>query len=88
MKKCNRTQFRIGSLNVCGLKKRAEYPDFIDMVESFDLICFSESKIDDTDVISFPGYCNIAQPKKQKFLRKSGGISVYLKNKWEITYVR
>ena len=66
---------------MCGLMKRAEYPDFIDMVESFDLICFSESKIDDTDVISFPGYCNIAQPRKQKFLRKSGGISVYFKNK-------
>lgn len=57
------------------------------MVESFDLICFSEAKIDVTDVISFPGYCNIAQPRKQKFLRKSGGISVYFKNKWE-NYIR
>lgn len=43
------------------------------------MICFSESKIDQTDVISFPGYGSFMQPRKQNFLRKSGGISIYFK---------
>lgn len=66
---------------MCGLRRRAEYPDFIDLVNSYDLICFSESKIDKFDVISFPGYGSFDQPRKQKYRRKSGGISVYFKEK-------
>ena len=52
------------------------------MVESYDLVCFTESKIDNTDIISFPGYTCFTQPRKQRFCRKYGGISVYSK----ITY--
>ncbi|MEW8548622.1 MAG: reverse transcriptase family protein [Candidatus Thiodiazotropha sp.] len=66
-------------MNVCGLKRRAQYPDFIDMVENYDLLCFTETKIDETDIISFPGYCNFSQPRKQSYQRKSGGISVYFR---------
>ena len=50
------------------------------MINKFDLICFTESKIDATDVISFSGYNSISQPRKQKCRRKSGGISVYFKD--------
>ena len=49
------------------------------MVKSYDLVCFTESKIDNTDIISFPGYTSFTQPRKQRFCRKSGGISVYSK---------
>ena len=66
---------------MCGLKRRAEYPEFIDFVKNYDLVCFSESKIDATDIISFPGYCCYDQPRKQKYIRRSGGISVYFDEK-------
>ena len=66
---------------MCGLKRRAEYPEFIDFVKNYDLVCFSESKIDATDIISFPGYCCYDQPRKQNYIRRSGGISVYFDEK-------
>ena len=73
----NKRSFKFASLNVCGLKRRAEYPEFIEFVKKYDLVCFSETKIDATDIISFPGFCCYDQPRKQKYSRKSGGISVY-----------
>ena len=74
--------FGIATLNVCGLRRRSNFPEFLEFVQRFDLLCFSESKIDETDVISFPGYDSIDQPRKQPFLRKSGRISIYFKDEF------
>ena len=52
------------------------------MDKSYDLVCFTESKIRNIDIISFPGYTSLTQPRKQRFCRKSGGISVYSKRKF------
>ena len=71
--------FRLASLNVCGLKKRRQYPDFSEILNEYDLLFFSESKISETDIITFPGFCSFEKQRKQ-FIRKSGGISVYFKN--------
>ena len=46
----------VGSLNVCGLKRRILYTEFTDLVQSFDIFCLSETKLLDTDIISCPGY--------------------------------
>ena len=70
---------KIGSLNVCGLRRRAQYPDFVELVNEYDILCFSETKTDETDIITFPGFCLFTQPRKQRYLRKSGGISIYFK---------
>ena len=66
--------FKFASLNVCGLKRHADYPEFIELVNKYDWICFSESKIDENDVDS-----RLHQPRHQKYQRKSGGISVFYK---------
>ena len=31
--------FKFASLNVCGLKRRADYPEFIEVVKKYNLIC-------------------------------------------------
>lgn len=36
--------------------------------------------LDDTDIISLPGFSFISQPRKQKYFRKSGGIAVLIKD--------
>ena len=36
------------------------------MIGKYDLICFTESKIDATDVISFYGCDSFCQPRKHK----------------------
>lgn len=74
--------FDIATLNVCGLRKRSNFPEFFEFMQQFDLLCFDETKIDETDVISFPGYDSIHQPCKQPFLKKSGGISIYFKDEF------
>ena len=57
------------------MRRRSNFPEFLEFVQRFDLRCFSETKIDETDVISFLGYDSIDQPRKQPFLRKPGGIA-------------
>ena len=71
---------KLATLNVCGLRKRSNYPDFFENFVDYDIVCFTEAKIDESDIILFPGFTAFYQPRKQKFLRKSGGIVVYVKN--------
>lgn len=71
---------KIGSLNVCGLKHRLQYPDFTDYIHDFDLFTVLETKLDKYDVISMPGYRFIAQSRKQKYIRRSGGIGLFVKD--------
>ena len=81
-KALNIKDFKMASLNVCGQRKKAEYPDFLEFIENYDLLFFSETKIDETDVISFPGYSCFAQPRKSRSFRRSGGISVYFRDSY------
>ena len=71
---------KCGSLNVCGLKRRLEYPEFCELIKGFDIFCVSESKIDKYDIISLYGYNYISQCRKQPYIRKSGGIGVFVKS--------
>lgn len=41
-----------------------------------------ETMLDDSDIISLPGFSTISQPRKQKHLRKSGGLAVLIKDKF------
>ena len=52
-------------------------------IAKFDIFCVTESKLDDTDVISDPGYRFLSQTRKQKFIRRSGGIAVFYKDKFQ-----
>ena len=42
-------------------------------------MCVTETKLDQTDVISVPGYTFFSQQRKQKYIRKSGGIGLFCK---------
>ena len=55
------------------------YPEFSDLVKSYDLFCVCEAKIDKYDDINLPGYVFLSQCRKQKYIRKSGGIGVLVK---------
>ena len=51
-----RNILKIGSLNVCGLKTRVKYPEFIRLVEEYSILCLSEIKVDEYDVFYLPNY--------------------------------
>ena len=48
-------------------------------MQNFDILCCSETKTDDTGVISILGYDCIMQSRKQKFTRRSGGLCMFVK---------
>ena len=70
----------IGTLNVCGLKRRSLYPEFVDLIKRYDISCALETKLDSTDIITLQGYQFINCPRKQSFIRKSGGIGFFIKD--------
>ena len=58
---------KVATLNMCGLRRRAKYPDFAIFVVNYELLCFTEIKTDDTDIISFQGYISFDQPRIAHF---------------------
>ena len=76
----NGRNLKFGSLNICGLKKRLDYPEFLTTIFSYDILCIAETKLDSTDVVSVPGYTFLSQHRKQKVYRKSGGIGILFKD--------
>lgn len=40
----------------------------------------SETKTDETDIISIDGYSYNSKPRRQKYVRKSGGLGVFVKD--------
>ena len=64
---------------MCGIKRRSEYPDFCSYIQNFDSLCCSETKTDDIDIISIDGYECFIQSRKQRYIRRSGGICIFIK---------
>ena len=62
------------SLNVCGIKRKLQYPEFINLISNYDILCFVESKTDDTDVIEIPGFVSHMKNRTQVARIRSGGI--------------
>ena len=69
----------IGSINVCGLIRRTLFPEFSETLSKYDLLCVTETKLDQTDVISVEGYTFFSQHRRQNYIRKSGGIGLFCK---------
>ena len=76
---CNKS-IKIGSLNVCGLINRLKIPEFVELINKYDIFVCSECKIDNLDVINVNGYSFLSQPRKQQYFRKSGGVGFFIKN--------
>ena len=68
-------------INVSGLLSKLNFPDFIDLISEYALICICESKLDDADIhnVDLDSYQFIPHNRK-KALRKSGGIGIFVKN--------
>lgn len=75
----SKKMLKFGSLNVCGLKRKVLYPEFSKLVNDYDIFCVCETKLDRYDSIDVPGYVFFSQCRKQKFIRKSGGIGIFVK---------
>ena len=74
--KNNIRPLQIVCLNCCGIKTRLQYPEFGNLIQSYDIVCFVETKTDDVDLINFPGYKFKMKNRKKISNRRSGGIMV------------
>jgi hypothetical protein len=64
---------------VNGLRKRIDYPDFVEHIHLYDIFCIVETHIDSCDVVNIDGYSFLSKNRMQPYKRKSGGIGIYVK---------
>ena len=67
---CKSFQLKCGSLNVCGIRRKLQYPEFRELISNYDLFCVTESKLDNYDIVDVPGYKFISQTRRQKCLHR------------------
>ena len=68
------------SLNVCGVNRKLQYKEFIDLLSLYDLIGLSETKTDECDAINLPGYSVFFKNRCKLSKVRSGGIAVLVKD--------
>ena len=66
--------------NCCGLKNKLCYPEFQELIQKHDILCFVETKTDDLDELKLPGYIFKMKNRKMISRVKSGGIVLGYKN--------
>jgi exonuclease III len=71
---------KLCALNVNGLKRRIEYPDFVAFIGNYDIFCISETHTDNNDIVDITGFTYFAKHRTQQYLRKSGGIGIYVRD--------
>jgi hypothetical protein len=76
----NDNLLRIVCLNCCGIKTRLQYPEFRNLIQSYNIVCFVETKTDDIDIITLPGYKFVIENRKTITKNRSGGIMVGFKD--------
>lgn len=64
------------SLNVCGIKNRLLYPEFRTLINSFDVLCLTETKLDDCDTIECEEFIFKFKNRHKITNYRSGGIAL------------
>ncbi|MCG8046717.1 MAG: reverse transcriptase domain-containing protein [Candidatus Thiodiazotropha endolucinida] len=75
-----RDDLKILSLNVCGLKSKLNCPEFVTLLNDYDIIAVQESKLDDVDRVNIDGYQVFSLNRKALARYRSGGITLIYKN--------
>ena len=75
------SELKILSLNVGGVVSRLHCPEFVTMIQNYDIIGLQETKTDITDNVYVPGYItHIFHRKKNDLSRyRSGGLALLIK---------
>ena len=65
---------------MCGLFSKLKFPEFINLINQFDIAGIQKSKTDNTDVINIPGYSVFSHNRARISRFRSGGIILIVKN--------
>ena len=69
----------IATINVCGLKSKLLSSEFIDLINKYDIICITKTKLDKYDCINIDNY-SIFVNNRDSFYNKSGGIAFLVRS--------
>ena len=47
----NKNALRLLLLNVCGIQTKSKHPELRNLLDNYDIVCLTETKLDDIDVI-------------------------------------
>ena len=73
------------SLNICGIKSKLFSADFVNFIIDYDVICFTETKCDDIDMINIKdrmennGFDIVFKNRNKLSRFQSGGILMAIK---------
>ena len=73
-------ELKLLSLNVCGLASKSQIPEFVELINRYDIIGIQESKTDDCDDINIPRYSIVYNNRRKLSRTKSGGIALLIKS--------
>lgn len=77
-----KSQLRLLSLNVCGLVSKLKCPEFLSLINEYDLIGIQETKTDDIDnYIEIPGLEKKIHNRGCTSRYRSGGIALIVRKK-------
>ena len=71
---------------MCGLKSKLNCPEFLTFLHSYDINCVQESRLDDLDKITVPGYKIFMHNRKKIARYRSGGIALLIKGE-SLTFI-
>ncbi|CAG2219780.1 unnamed protein product [Mytilus edulis] len=71
---------KVLALNVCDLKSKLKSPELEVLCNNYDILCFSESKLDQYDVINIKHFKSLPPLNRKNAKRKSGGIIVFVRD--------
>ncbi len=71
---------RIGSFNCQGIKEKIDYPDFLNLALSMDILGVCETWLSDKDDIFLPGFKFYPQNRKNPIGAPRGGVGIFIKN--------
>ena len=77
-----KTELSVVHTNACGLKSRMKCVEFFDFLNKHDIIMLTETKLDNIDDLTFPGFKLITKNRKHK-KRASGGVAVLIREELE-----
>jgi hypothetical protein len=66
-------------INICGLKSKLKAIDFEEYISSYDIVCLTETKLDEIDAIEVPGFV-LHSKVRTKRKRASGGVAILVKS--------
>ena len=72
------SELKLLSLNVCGLRNKLRYPEFVELINSYDLIGVQETKLDAAYCLEIPGYIIICHNRLTVSRYRSGEIHIII----------